>query len=64
MAKVAHPITGERLNTKNTGALKPKGEVTDDAEKAVANDKILLGRLQRARLPLQFSELEILRTDR
>lgn len=49
------------------GMLKPAlmrryNEMFDQAEKAVATDEVLLGRVQRARLPLQYSELEIART--
>lgn len=38
-------------------------ELFDKAEQAVAGDSALLARVQRSRLPLQYSELEIARTD-
>ena len=37
-------------------------ELFDSAEAAVQDDSVLLGRVQRSRLPLQYSELEIART--
>jgi hypothetical protein len=50
------------------GMLKPElmkryNELFDEAEKAVANDSTLLKRVQRSRLSLQYSELEIARTE-
>lgn len=50
------------------GMLKPElmrryNTLFDDAEKAVVKDDVLLKRVQRARLPLQYSELEIARTE-
>jgi Glycosyl hydrolase family 67 N-terminus./F5/8 type C domain. len=50
------------------GMLKPElmrryNALFDQAEKAVANDEQLLKRVRRTRLPLQFSELEIARTE-
>ena len=50
------------------GMLKPElmrryNALFDGAEKAVANDEQLLKRVRRTRLPLQFSELEIARTE-
>lgn len=36
----------------------------DEAEKVVAGDSVFAERVRRARLPLLFSELELLRTDR
>lgn len=50
------------------GMLKPElmsryNELFDEAEAAVAGDKTLLMRIQRTRLPLQFSALEIARTE-
>jgi hypothetical protein len=50
------------------GMLKPElmhryNALFDVAEKAVANDEIRLKRVQRTRLPLQYSELEIARTE-
>lgn len=38
-------------------------ELFDQAEQAVADDSARLARVQRSRLPLQYSELEIARTD-
>lgn len=38
-------------------------QLFDDAEKAVAEDNKFLKRVQRARLPIQYSELEIARTE-
>lgn len=51
-----------------TGMLKPElmrryNALFDEAEKAVSSDELLLKRVQRARLPLQYSELEIARTE-
>ncbi len=37
--------------------------IFDEAEAAVADDSLFLARVRRARLPLQFSALEIARTD-
>lgn len=50
------------------GMLKPAlmrryEELFDEAEKAVGNDSLYLKRVQRARLPLQYSALEIARTE-
>ncbi|MGV8827303.1 MAG: DUF4838 domain-containing protein [Breznakibacter sp.] len=50
------------------GMLKPAlmrryNHLFDGAEAAVGSDTILLKRVQRARLPLQYSELEIARTE-
>lgn len=50
------------------GMLKPQlmrryNQLFDDAEKAVAEDNKFLKRVQRARLPIQYSELEIARTE-
>lgn len=50
------------------GMLKPVlmrryNRLFDEAEKAVAHDPQFLARLQRTRLPLQYSELEIARTE-
>lgn len=50
------------------GMLKPAlmrryNTLFDEAEKAVATNDTFLGRVQRARLPLQYSELEIARTE-
>lgn len=50
------------------GMLKPAlmrryNELFDRAEKAVEADNMFLKRVQRARLPLQYSELEIARTE-
>ncbi|MDO5664763.1 MAG: DUF4838 domain-containing protein [Bacteroidia bacterium] len=50
------------------GMLKPElirryNNLFDQAEKAVAEDSTLLKRVQRSRLPLQYSELEIARTE-
>lgn len=50
------------------GMLKPElmkryKALFDEAEKAVAANALLLKRVQRARLPLQYSELEIIRTE-
>ena len=42
--------------------LKRYAKLFDQAEAAVANDSILLARVQRTRLPLLYSELEIART--
>lgn len=50
------------------GMLKPAlmrryEELFDEAEKAVGNNSLYLKRVQRARLPLQYSALEIARTE-
>lgn len=50
------------------GMLRPQlmrryAQLFDAAENSVANDKLLLERVKRARLPLLYSELEILRTE-
>lgn len=50
------------------GMLKPElmrryNDLFDKAEKAVAGDSTLLARVQRTRLPLLYSELEIARTE-
>ena len=42
--------------------LKTYNELFDQAEEAVAGDTVLLRRVQLSRLPLQYSELEIART--
>lgn len=54
--------------THKHGMLKPElmrryNALFDEAEKAVAGDKEALKRVRRSRLPLQFSELEIARTE-
>lgn len=54
--------------THKHGMLKPElmrryNALFDEAEKAVADDKEALMRVRRSRLPLQFSELEIARTE-
>lgn len=54
--------------THKHGMLKPElmrryNALFDEAEKAVAGDKEILKRVRRSRLPLQFSELEIARTE-
>ncbi len=54
--------------THKHGMLKPElmrrwNALFDDAEKAVAGDSTSLARVRRTRLPLQFSELEIARTE-
>lgn len=54
--------------THKNGMLKPElmrryNQMFDEAENAVKNDSVLLKRVQRTRLPLQYSELEIARTD-
>lgn len=51
------------------GMLKPQlmrryNALFDEAEEAVADNDTLLKRVQRARLPLQYSELEIARTEK
>jgi hypothetical protein len=67
--------SGERLwiydspVTHKNGMLKPElmiryNQLFDHAEEAVRNDSVLLGRVQRARLPLQYSQLEIMRTEK
>ena len=50
------------------GMLKPElmrryNELFDKAENAIKEDDVLLKRVRRARLPLQFSELELARTE-
>jgi hypothetical protein len=47
----------------NPHLMKVYDELFDKAEKAVANDKVLLERVQLSRLPLQYSQLEIARTE-
>lgn len=54
--------------THKNGMLKPElmrryNKLWDDAEKAVANKETFLKRVQRSRLPLLYSELEIARTE-
>ena len=46
----------------NPVLLKTYNELFDQAEEAVAGDTVLLRRVQLSRLPLQYSELEIART--
>lgn len=46
----------------NDNCLKRYNELFDLAEKAVSEDEILLKRVRRSRLPIQYSELEIART--
>ena len=46
----------------NPVLLKTYNELFDQAEEAVAGDTVLLCRVQLSRLPLQYSELEIART--
>ena len=46
----------------NPVLLKTYNELFDQAEEAVAGDTVLLRRIQLSRLPLQYSELEIART--
>lgn len=38
-------------------------QLFDEAEASVSNDSVLLERVKRARLPLLYSELELLRTE-
>jgi hypothetical protein len=50
------------------GMLRPElmrryNKLFDAAEKAVADDEVLLTRVKRTRMPLLYSELELLRTD-
>lgn len=47
----------------NAKCRKRYNEFFDAAERAVAADTVLLRRVRRARLPLQYSELEIARTE-
>lgn len=47
----------------NAKCRKRYNELFDDAERAVAGDSVLLRRVRMARLPLQYSELEIARTE-
>lgn len=47
----------------NTNCRKRYNELFDQAEQAVANDPVLLDRVREARLPLQYSELEIARAE-
>lgn len=47
----------------NAKCRKRYNELFDEAEKAVADDPVLLRRVRMARLPLQYSELEIARTE-
>ncbi|MDL2256099.1 DUF4838 domain-containing protein [Parabacteroides sp. OttesenSCG-928-K15] len=47
----------------NANCLKRYNELFDRAEQAVANDEVLLKRVRRSRLPLQYSELEIARAE-
>lgn len=54
--------------THKTGMLKPElmkkyNILFDEAEKTVAGDSEVLGRVRRTRLPIQYSELEIARTE-
>lgn len=48
----------------NANCLKRYNELFDLAEKAVSDDETLLKRVRRSRLPIQYSELEIARTNR
>lgn len=55
--------------THKNGMLKPAlmrryTKLFDDAETAVSSDEVLRKRVQRARLPLLYSELEIIRTEK
>jgi hypothetical protein len=43
--------------------MKVYDELFDQAEKAVKNNQTLLERVQLSRLPLQYSQLEIARTE-
>ena len=47
----------------NHNLMRTYQELFDKAEAAVAGDSTLLGRVQVARLPIQYSELEIARTE-
>jgi hypothetical protein len=47
----------------NAKCRKRYNELFDEAERAVADDSTLLRRVRMARLPLQYSELEIARTE-
>lgn len=47
----------------NANCLKRYDELFDKAENAVANDPALLKRVRMSRLPIQYSELEIARTE-
>jgi hypothetical protein len=47
----------------NAKCRKRYNELFDEAERAVAADSVLLRRVRMARLPLQYSELEIARTE-
>lgn len=47
----------------NTNCRKRYNALFDEAEKAVANDQVLLKRVRLARLPLQYSDLEIARAE-
>lgn len=54
--------------THKNGMLKPElmrryNQLFDEAEASVADDDVLLTRVRRARLPIQYSELEIARTE-
>lgn len=54
--------------THKNGMLKPElmrryNKLFDEAEASVADDSVLLTRVRRARLPIQYSELEIARTE-
>lgn len=54
--------------THKNGMLKPElmrryNQLFDEAEASVADDNVLLTRVRRARLPIQYSELEIARTE-
>ena len=45
------------------GLMKRYQQLFDEAEASVSNDPVLLERVKRARLPLLYSELELLRTE-
>ncbi|MGL6022077.1 MAG: DUF4838 domain-containing protein [Chitinophagaceae bacterium] len=47
----------------NTNCRKRYNELFDRAEQSIAQDPLLLHRVQMARLPLQYAELEIARTE-
>lgn len=47
----------------NVNCLKRYNELFDMAEKAVSEDETLLKRVRRSRLPIQYAELEIARTN-
>lgn len=47
----------------NTNCRKRYNELFDQAERAVADDPVLLDRVRQTRLPLQYSELEVARAE-